>query len=340
MGGYYFGYYIGIFNPLGEPLAEKVYGYSGEKKISLIGNINLYFTVGAAVSVFLCSHISDIFGRVRLVIFLELLALFTCYTYTIQNITVLLITRTVCGVIVGLNSTILPVALTEMFPGSVRGFGGFVGYFAVSSFILLGWFANPLCGSEDNIENRTKCLSNNWKVLLSWPAVVGVIRILLLIYSFKFGILESPGFYLNKFKGIELEKALNGWFSTVYSSEYVQIKTEQVIKDSEEIKRKAKPTLSSMFSKIYGFRFFVVCMLNILQQFSGINFLIFFSTTLFDQLSGNGSTMSLLIGAANVSGALVGMYSIGKYGRRFNMVMGCLIQAFSFATLGMGKKNN
>lgn len=336
MGGYYFGYYIGIFNPLGDPLAEKVYDFSGDKKINLIGNINLFFTIGAAISVFISGPLSDMIGRVRLILFLEFLAVGTSLAYTIKSTTLLLAIRAISGIITGLNAAIVPVALTEMFPGSIAGSGGLVFYFFLSSFILLGWFANPLCGSEDDKDGRAKCLANNWKLLLAWPIVMAGLRILLLITTFKFGALESPGYYLNKLKGEQLKEALNKWFSTVYAPDYVEKKTQQVIKNSEESKSKTEPSYSAMFSKMYGFRFFVVCMLNTLQQLSGINFLIFFSTTLFDQLSGNGATMSLLIGGANVSGALVGMYSIGRYGRRFNLIMGCLLQAFSFATLGMG----
>lgn len=339
MGGYYFGYYIGIFNPLGDPLVEKVYGLSGDARLNLIGNINLFFTVGAAISVFISGPLSDFVGRIRLLLFLEFLAVGSCLAYTIESTTVLLTIRALSGIITGINAGLVPVALTEMFPGSIAGFGGLFFYFALSSFILIGWFANPICGSEEDKDARSTCLANNSKLLLAWPAAISVIRIVLMILTFKFGAMESPGYYLNKLKGEELKEALKKWFSTVYSSEYVDRKATQVIRDSEASKSKQEPTYASMFSKMYGFRFFVVCMLNTLQQLSGINFLIFFSTNLFDQLSGNGATMSLLIGAANIAGALVGMYSIGKYGRRFNLILGCLLQAFSFATLGMGKKN-
>lgn len=267
---------------------------------------------------------------------LEVIAFFTSLAYSVKSIFLLLVLRTISGVVAGLGTAIVPIALTEMFPSNLSGFGSFFQYLCVSSFILIGMFANPICGSGDDKESRSICLANNWRLLLTWPAALSVLRLILLAYAFKLGSLESPGYYLNKLKGVELKQALNKWFSTVYPPRFVIRKVNKVIKDSEEIKSKQEPGLSSMFSKMYGFRFFVVCMLNTLQQFSGINFLIFFSTTLFDQLSGNGATMSLLIGAANVSGALVGMFSIRRYGRRFNLVIGCLLQAFSFATLGMG----
>lgn len=339
MGGYYFGYYIGIFNPLGTPLVERVYNRTGDAKDDLVGSINLYFTLGAAISVFISGPLADFFGRIRLILFCEVIAVLTCALYWIESVPVLLGVRFLSGIITGINAGIVPVTLTEMFPSSLTGFGGLFFYFALSSHILLGSFANPICGSESDKDARSQCLADNWRYFLCWPIIIAGIRLFLLISSFKFGALESPGYFLNRAKGEELRTALTKWFSTVYAEEYVEQKTEMVIRESEQAKANQEPGLTAMFSQTYRFRFVVVCLLNICQQFSGINFLIFYSTDLFDDLSGNGAMMSLLIGFANVSGALVGMYSIGRYGRRFNLIMGCLLQALSFSTLGMGKCN-
>lgn len=337
MGGYYFGYYIGIFNPLGNPLVERVYNRTGDARDQLVGNINLFFTLGAAISVFISGPLADLVGRIRLILVCEIVAIVTCALYWIESVPVLLGVRFLSGIITGINAGIVPFTLTEMFPSSLTGFGGLFFYFALSSHILLGSFANPICGSESNKDARDQCLARNWRYFLCWPIIIAGLRLFLLISSFKFGVLESPGYFLNKLKGEELRTALSKWFRTVYAEEYVDKKTEMVIRESEQANEKQEPGLAAMFSQTYRFRFTVVCLLNIIQQFSGINFLIFYSTDLFNQLSGNGATMSLLIGFANVFGALVGMYSIGKYGRRFNMIMGCLLQALSFSTLGMGK---
>lgn len=339
MGGYYFGYYIAIFNPLGEPLAEKVYNYTGDQKLNLIGNLNLFFTIGAAISVFLSGPLSNLIGRIRLILFLEFLALGTCLLYSFKSVTILLALRAASGIITGLNAAVVPVALTEMFPGSLSGFTGVFFYFSLTCFILLSFFVNPLCGSEEDKDARAQCLADNWRPLLVFPGAVSLIRLLMLIFLYKFGALESPGYYINKFSDSKekLTQELKKWFSTVYAEDYVDRRVEQAIRLADKSKNQEKPSYGAMFSGQFRFRFFVVCMLNVLQQLSGINFLIFFSTALFDQLSGNGATMSILIGAANIFGAVVGMYSIGRYGRRFNLIMGCLLQALSFATLGMGK---
>ena len=62
-----------------------------------------------------------------------------------------------------------------------------------------------------------------------------------------------------------------------------------------------------------------------MQQMSGINFLIFFSTKIFDEISGNGSLMTLVIAISNIAGGIVGSYTVGKLGRKFNLVYGPLV---------------
>lgn len=71
---------------------------------------------------------------------------------------------------------------------------------------------------------------------------------------------------------------------------------------------------------------------------SGINFLIFFSTKIFDEISHNGSFMTLVISISNISGGVIGSYTVGKLGRKFNLVYGPLVQAVSFGILSLGKK--
>ena len=73
------------------------------------------------------------------------------------------------------------------------------------------------------------------------------------------------------------------------------------------------------------------------QQLSGINFLIFFSTKIFNKLSGNGSTVTLVIAVSNILGGVIGSYTVGSFGRKVNMTMGSIVSAISFGALSIGK---
>lgn len=72
--------------------------------------------------------------------------------------------------------------------------------------------------------------------------------------------------------------------------------------------------LKDMFSQTYRKRFFLGCFLNVFRQLGGINIMLFFSTQIFDEISGNGATMTLLIGTANLIGAFISILT-GKHKR-------------------------
>ena len=187
-------------------------------------------------------------------------------------------------------------------------------------------------------------IAENYKLIFVWPAGFGVIRLILLLLFFRFGALESPGYFLNKFniafpeQRSRLEMALRPWYNTVYVSKDVESLVRDEIAKKELESSKDSPSFQAMFGPKYRFRFMTGSVLNFLQQFSGISFLIFFSTNLFNQISNNGSTMTLVIGAANICGGFVGLITVGKFGRRFNLIGGCILQALGYSLLIVGYK--
>jgi hypothetical protein len=176
---------------------------------------------------------------------------------------------------------------------------------------------------------------------MALPSLVGIVRLVLMIVFFKFGAYESPGYFFARLRGeagaVELREKLTDWFSQVYQPQCVDQKTDDAIADFRKAQQKDEPTLVAMFTSTYRYRFLTCCAINILQQMSGINFLIFFSTKIFDQLSGNGKTATVVIGISNVLGGVVGSFTVGKFGRKFNMQYGALVQAVAFGFLSLGK---
>ena len=51
----------------------------------------------------------------------------------------------------------------------------------------------------------------------------------------------------------------------------------------------------------------------------------FYSTQLFDKLSGNGGMMTLIIGGANILGGVLGMFTMPSWGRKGNILYGVVI---------------
>ena len=92
-GGIYLGYFSSIFNPLSKPMLTGVYGITGKDYIQAKGNINMYFSLGAALGCLFSGYITDKIGRWRAIIF-SLLLESLCYgLYSIEIYEVLLISR-------------------------------------------------------------------------------------------------------------------------------------------------------------------------------------------------------------------------------------------------------
>lgn len=287
------------------------------------------------IAVGLAGPLSNTIGRVRWLIVLEAIGITLGYAYTIKSRMVLYIARALSGVISGSNSAIGLVAISEMFPGSISGFSGLFLYIVLTGFILLTSFFRPFLGNDD------QKLADHWQLIMALPSAIGIIRLVCLLVFFKGGAFESPGYFFANARGesgaVELRNKLRDWFSQVYQPSCVDSKTDDAIEDFRKAQQKDEPTLVAMCTSTYRYRFITCCVLNVLQQLSGINFLIFFSTKIFDKLSGNGSTVTVVIGVSNVLGGVLGSFTIGKFGRKFNLMYGPLVQAASFGLLSVGK---
>ena len=88
LGGPYSGFYMSIFNPMGEPLLNTVYQV-GDKYSSIIGNINLFFSIGAMVCVLISGPAANFIGRYKMVLIAEALSFLTYFLYTVEDINLL-----------------------------------------------------------------------------------------------------------------------------------------------------------------------------------------------------------------------------------------------------------
>ena len=343
---YFMGFNMGIMNPMGEVMALNVFKMKTKEEMeAFIGDTNLYLCMGAMVTYFFVGPLADFFGRIRLQILVQVISLITVMGYLVESILAFYIVRIVSGFLIGILCGLLPITLSELFPSSITGVGGLFLYFASTLSMVLGWLT-PYMFDEDKQK-----MGDNYKLIFMGPAAFGLPLLLIILFLFKFGALESPTYYLNKIKPTSEEKRreligkLRTWLTVVYTNEDADLKIEELLQTAnpdsdgyakEEGGKDNDQGMLAMFNPRYRFRFMVVVVLNIAQQLSGINYLIFLSTQLFDEISGNGNTMTLFIGAMNVLGGVVGIFTISKFGRRFNMIAGVLVQIFGFSMLILG----
>ena len=130
---------------------------------------------------------------------------------------------------------------------------------------------------------------------------------------------------------------MNRWYRRVFKLKYVRMKTQIALDQFKIMQKRKKPNAIAMFNKTYGYRFFVSCMYNLIQQLAGINYLAMFSTEIFNKLSGNGALITIVISVSNLVGGILGSFTVGKFGRRINMVYGSFLQVIGWTLVAYGK---
>lgn len=109
-----------------------------------------------------------------------------------------------------------------------------------------------------------------------------------------------------------------------YSDQSLEFIVTTAINEFNSTKNLWRPNCLSMLSNRFRRRLMHTICMNVMQQLSGINFLIFFSTQIFDSLSGNGGTMTLVIGASNIAGGFFGMMTLKKLSKKDNLKFGVM----------------
>lgn len=170
------------------------------------------------------------------------------------------------------------------------------------------------------------------------PIFYGGIRLLLLLIFL--GKHETPQYWIDHFKGHDdiLKEKLNKTHRLVYREEDVVPTTEMIIRIRNEAiaKNDHGVSLKEMWSPKYKKRFILGCLINIFQQLGGINILMFFSTQLFDDISGNGATITLIAAFSNVGGALLSLlFAHSKRIMTFNLSLSINAAAMCGVAVGI-----
>ena len=201
------------------------------------------------------------------------------------------------GMGVGASAVAVPIYLSEITPATNRGGLVAMYQFNVVFGILVAYFSNYLIG-EFVQEN-------------AWRWMLGVEAIPAAVYSlFVLGVPESPRWLAVKKND---EDAATRILKKLNPGEKIE-QLLQHIKSSVH-----KTSKSSFFSKKYSFVMLLAFLVAFFNQFSGINFVLYYAPRIFEQAGFAQSEVlgaSVPIGITLVIFTLLGMYLIDKIGRR------------------------
>ncbi len=254
--------------------------------------------LGACVGTFVSGTLADRFGRKKMLIFTAfLLILATWHTASAQTVTQIVWGRFFAGIGIGFLSVLIPLYLSEMAPPSRRG--SIVATFSlgVVSGIFLAYLINYHYGKTED-----------WRAMFAFGIIPASLLMLLMFF-----LPDTPE-WLFAHKGEESAIAVLKKFR----------KDLDWKAHLEEMRTSASPRKDfswHAFLKPLAKRALVIgIILNIFQQITGINGIIYFSPRIFQSAGFDIDKTALLatlgVGAINILGTFLYFKLIDRAGRK------------------------
>ncbi|CAL1407188.1 unnamed protein product [Linum trigynum] len=309
MSNFLFGYHIGVMNGPIVSVAREL-GFEGSPILE--GLVVSIFIAGAFFGSIGCGSLADKLGCRRTfqiaTVPLILGAIISAQAHSLEEI---LGGRFLVGLGIGVNTVLVPIYISEVAPTKYRGSLGTFSQIGT----CLGIIASLLLGIPSETDPHW------WRTMLYLASLPGVV----LTLGMQFAV-DSPR-WLYKVGRIEDAKSViyNLWGPS------------EVEKAIEEIQGVVKSdgndrggTWLELLEQPHSRVAFVGGSLFLLQQFAGINGVLYFSSLTFKDVGITSSVLpSIFIGIINFAGALSALYLIDKEGRKKLLIGSYLGMALS-----------
>ncbi|HVU85190.1 MAG TPA: sugar porter family MFS transporter [Puia sp.] len=268
--------------------------------------------LGCIIGVLVTGFLSDRAGRKKTILLAGFLFLYSglgCAFSTSFNL--LIISRLAGGIGVGMASVVAPMYIAEFAPADKRG--KMIAWYqlAITIGILLAYFSNAmlLFFAQGNFEDPAVqwfFKSETWRPMFLMMSVPALIFMLMLI-----PVPESPRWLVSVNKKEKARQILN----TVRP----QLLAIKELGDMENAAQKAAVRKRSVLDPSLRLPLIIGIVLAVLQQFSGINAIIYYGPGIFESAginSSNALVFQVIIGAVNLLFTLVAIRWADQYGRK------------------------
>ncbi|XP_075717715.1 solute carrier family 2, facilitated glucose transporter member 2 [Rhinoderma darwinii] len=330
LGSLQYGYGIGVINApqkviekhytksLGLSLDNDIINSGNETTESVHPSVTMYwslsvsvFSLGGLVSSFFVGWIADKLGRIKAMMVVNTLAVIGALLMGLaplgQAHALVIAGRLITGLYCGLSSGLVPIYIGEISPTSLRGALGTLHQLGIVTGILISQVVGLdfILGSKDL-----------WPVLLGLSGVPAVIQTVLLFFC-----PESPRYVYIKLGREEVAKRILRKLRGDYDSSK---DIEEMKREKEEAASEKKVSILQLFkSPNYRQPLLVSLVLHMSQQFSGINGIFYYSTSIFYKSGISQPVYATIgVGAVNTISTIVSVFLVERAGRRSLYLIG------------------
>ena len=328
IGSFLFQYTLGVFNPCQDNVAASL-GW-GSNKDSYTTLFSSLVPVGALVGTALTAPLIDRFGRRSTTMGTDIFYALGTVILVMPSTVTFGIGRFLTGLGAGLFMTIGPIHITEMTPEAMMAKAGplivIVGNVGLMTAYGLG-LALPTSDFENDPFNYW------WLFMFILPAAIAMYQFCYFKFVCKY---DTPQYYMGKNMYEEAKRALG----LTYTQSGM---TDGLRRLNSDVRGKfgtgAKPSLISMFTN-QRFRKMmrVGCVLCMLYQLSGLTAILFYSTSIFNQLGGGiflSRLLTFIMGIVNLISSACSIFLLQFFGRKAILVSGQLFVAIDLLLIGL-----
>ena len=315
-GGLLFGFDTGVISGA-LPFLRQSWGLTtGQQEL-----VTTAVLVGAVLGALSSGRITDIVGRKKVIIVTSLIfAAGSILTGAAPSMWFLVFSRILLGVAIGISSFAVPLYISEISPTRVRGA-------MVSSFqlmitigIVASYFSDLAFADESN--------PFSWR----WMFYVGVFPAIILLVGMLF-LPETPRFLFAKGKEEEGRRVLEKVEDPALVEAAIKKIKDEIALEQESV------GFSELFGKTWRTPLMIAIGIMFVQQFVGINTVIYYAPTLFIIAGFEGARAAIAatvsVGVVNVLATVVAMFMIDKLGRRKLYFIGLVGIMISLTALGI-----
>jgi len=318
VGGFLFGYDTGVIS--GALLFIKTDFHLSSTEQGAVVSVLL---LGAMVGALGEGRVADSFGRRKVLGLVGVIFLIgTAIAVFATGYAVLLIGRVVLGLAVGSASALVPTYLGELAPAQIRGRVLTLNQLMITIGIMVAYLVNLAFSS-----------SQSWRGMLA----VGAVPAIVILVGALTMIPESPSWLLTNDRTDEAQK--------VYSRVVGDEDGQQLLKDrqqelEEEEQRSGgeKVGWRGLFDRAVRPALIVGVVLAALQQFGGINTIIYYAPTIMEKTgltASNSIYYSVAVGVINLLMTIVSLWIVGRMGRRKLLLFSMAVMVVTLAVMGL-----
>ncbi|KAF7197285.1 putative glucose transporter rco-3 [Pseudocercospora fuligena] len=304
-------------------------------------------TLGAMFGAFINGPISEIISRKRSIFYANIVFLIgSVLQAAAQNVLMILVGRFFAGVSIGMLAMVTPLYLSELSPPEIRGALVTLQQFAITIGILGAFwleYGTQYIGGNGDGQSEVA-----WRLPLALqclPSAVLAIGTFFLPFSPRW--LVNQGREKEAFETlVKLRRVPEG--DSRLSKEILEIRVAYLF-EQESLKAKYGDRAGKFEIAVQQYkelftighlrkRTIIACGLQVVEQFTGINAIIYYAPTIFKALSLSSTSITLLatgvVGIINVLFTIPSLYFIDRLGRRKLLIIGAIGMSISQLVVG------